>query len=68
MFGYETASVLRETLSGLRDFSPAAVKAELLRIGKFTGLQGPIVFDRFGDASRPSFLYVIDGGRFTRLK
>lgn len=68
IFGWEAAAVLREALSRTYTPTPAGVKDAVLGIGTFRGLQGNIVFDAKGDASRTQFLFIIKDGTFVRLE
>lgn len=43
------------------------LKAALLAVGRFPGLQGDIRVDRFGDAQRETYLAVIREGRFATV-
>jgi branched-chain amino acid transport system substrate-binding protein len=62
--GYDAAMVVitalkqRHTNEGLRD--------AILRIADFTGLQGPIHIDHFGDSWRPTYMTVIKNGKYVR--
>jgi branched-chain amino acid transport system substrate-binding protein len=67
MFGYEASSILRQTIQLSRVYDAVSVRDKLLAIRKFEGLQGEIVFDDKGDASRSLFLYEIDHGAFKRV-
>lgn len=59
--GYDAANVALAAVAGR---SGASVKARLLAQGRFEGVQRPIVFDRYGDSSRPIHLTVVREGRF----
>lgn len=62
--GYDAATVL---ITALRErHSGESVRDAILRIGDFSGVQGPIHIDRFGDSWRPTFITVIKGGKFVR--
>lgn len=60
--GFDAANVALEVLTEARQRKD--VKAELLRRKTFPALQGVVVFDAFGDASRPQFMTVIRNARF----
>ena len=42
------------------------LRATVLRIADFAGLQGSIHIDRFGDSWRPTYITVITNGKFIR--
>jgi branched-chain amino acid transport system substrate-binding protein len=67
MFGYEAAAVLRRALAAAPSADPAALKAKILAIADFPGLQGDIRFDAMGDANRTLFLFVVEDGDFKSL-
>lgn len=60
-FGYESATVI---LGALRQtLHPDEMKAAVLKIRKFQGLQAEFEFDAYGDCQRQPFLKTIRGGR-----
>ena len=63
VLGYEAASYLLEALE--RNPQRAGLKAQLLRLGHFSGLQGEVRVNRFGDAQRETSLAVIKAGQFS---
>ena len=63
VLGYEAACNLFAGLT--RNAQRDGLKEALLRAGAFTGLQGEVHINRFGDAERETFLAVIRDGRFT---
>jgi branched-chain amino acid transport system substrate-binding protein len=65
VLAYEAAEYL---LAGLkRNPRREGLKHTLLEIGGFTGLQGEVRIDRFGDAERKTYLAVIRQGRFATI-
>ena len=66
MFGYDAAKVLIEALHITQD--PARLKAVILDQGNFQGLQGEIRIDRFGDALRKFYLFIVRNGKFEVLR
>jgi len=66
LVSYNAANALFEAIARQRDGE--SVKQTLLRIGTFDGLQEPIVFDRFGDASSRPFLVSVKHGKFVLIK
>jgi len=61
IMGYDAANVVLDALSG--GASGQSLKDALLS-SSFEGVQQPVVFDRFGDAQRPTFTTVIRDGQF----
>lgn len=68
MFGWEGAAILRRALADAKTASAEAVKDRILKTGTFQGIQGNIVFDANGDASRDKFLFEIKKGKFVRVE
>lgn len=65
---YEAMSVLREGLKESRVINTEEVKATILNIQEFQGLQGEIVINRYGDVLRDIYLYEIYDGKFNLVK
>lgn len=65
-FGYEAVYALFQAFSKNPD--PQQLKATLLKIGRFKGLQGDILFDRFGDNRRKPLLLTIKNGAFVEIR
>jgi len=64
--GYEAATVV---LAGLKEASsPRQLKETLLRMQRFPGLRGDLVFDRLGDIQRPFTLLTVRDGRFSEMQ
>lgn len=57
----------RIVLEGIREGHRNELKAWILERRRFEGLQGPIVFDPFGDCQRPAHLMKIKGGQLHRV-
>ena len=68
MFGYEAASILLASLKSARNATPQAIKSDIIAKGSFSGLQGNISFDSYGDATRDLFLYEIKNHSFVRIE
>lgn len=64
--GYDAARVAFEALEKRRQGE--TLKQALLRIGRFNGVQQEFAIDRFGDASRPTFISVVRDGRYRTLE
>ena len=67
MYAYEAMSILVEALRAAPDTTPDALKQTILQIGTFRGLQSEIVFDGYGDASRPVCSFSFDAGALVPL-
>jgi branched-chain amino acid transport system substrate-binding protein len=65
-FSFEAANVLFAGLKTTTD--PQALKTAIVTQGRFPGLQGDIRIDRFGDADRKFFLFVVKDGQFQVMK
>lgn len=63
---YDAASVLMEAVGRKKDGE--SLKEAILRIGTFTGVQGPVVINRYGDADRETYITTIREGRFKVLE
>ena len=62
---YDAMRVLLEALAQQRP--DESIKASLLRIRQFKGLQQSVVFDDFGDSSRQVVMTEVKGGRYQVL-
>lgn len=69
-FGGLTAfDAVSTALEAMARQAPGQTLKEALLAGKsFPGIQGPVVFDAFGDTSRPTYLTTIRDGAFVRLQ
>jgi branched-chain amino acid transport system substrate-binding protein len=63
---YEAMKVLTDAISQCGSTKPEDL-VQTLKSREFQGLDGPIVFDEFGDMDRRSYIYEISGGQY-RLK
>jgi len=59
---YDATRVVLQALDAQRHREP--LKATLLRLRRFDGLQNPIEFDDFGDCSRPLVVTEVRNGRY----
>jgi branched-chain amino acid transport system substrate-binding protein len=66
MAGYDAALVLMEAL-GKRPANQT-LKETIIRIAKFNGIQQPIAIDKFGDATRNTYIVTIRDGKFVTLR
>jgi branched-chain amino acid transport system substrate-binding protein len=67
IISYEAASVLFEAMRRCGSSAAAPVRREMLSGKTFRGLQGDIVFDRFGDVYRFGAWYGIRAGAYVKL-
>lgn len=65
-YGYDAVMVLAKALAAARGLDGPSIKEALLGIGRFEGLQGEIVLDRFGDCEKEPFVFRVRDGRFRR--
>jgi branched-chain amino acid transport system substrate-binding protein len=63
-FSYEAITVLAEALVNSKDISSSALKNYIISQSTFKGLQGELVFNKFGDVSREAYNYEIQNGEF----
>ena len=64
--GYELGKILIENLQNSVDIS--TLKQRILKIKKYNGLQGDIVFDKNGDVSREYFIMEVLNEEYTKVK
>ncbi len=67
ILAHDAFSVLTETLRHVKSYTPKAVKAYILEHPSFEGLQSHIEFDRYGDVSRPTYLFTVRDGRYVLI-
>jgi len=63
--GYELAQILIKNLQKSSDIS--TLKEKILSIKKYDGLQGDIVFDKYGDVMREFFMMEVKNKRFIKV-
>ncbi len=68
VLGYETAQVLFEGIKLSSDLNSEDIKKAILKKEKFNGLQGEFEINKYGDAVRECYLFVVENGKFKRLK
>lgn len=68
MYTYETLMALAESMKTADQIEPTAIKNELLRIGKFEGIQGSFSLDAFGDNTRAYMLFEIENGKMRKVE
>ena len=67
ILSYDAMSVLVEVLHLAPDTKPDTLKATLLKIRTFEGLQSPIIFDDYGDVHRPIYKFIVKDGAYVPL-
>ncbi len=60
--GYDAAQVLLQALDQGKEKD---LKESILKLGRFSGLQGEVSIDRYGDARRPTFITRVHAGNFS---
>lgn len=66
VYAYDAARV---TLQGMASAQEGgSLMAAIVRLGRFAGVQGEILIDRYGDAERTPFLMTVRDGCFMRLE
>lgn len=63
---YDAARIALEAIS--KRNSGENIKQVLLRVGTFNGLQQKITIDAFGDVKRPTFISVVNNGKYRTLE
>jgi len=63
--GYDAASLLITALRQHR--GEESLRAAILRIADFDGLQSKIHIDQYGDSARPTYITVIRNGKYVRI-
>jgi len=63
--GYELAKILIQNLKVSNDTS--TLKNRILEIKKYDGLQGDIIFDKWGDVARKYFMMEIKNGKYVKV-
>jgi len=64
---YDIITVLKDALKDKDDLSPEGIKKAIIDKGKFSGLQGDIIIDEYGDAIKKPFVFVVENGKFQRI-
>lgn len=66
VYAYDAARVALQGVAAAR--AGGSIKDAIIRRGRFTGVQGDIRIDRYGDAERTPFLMTVRDGSFMRLE
>lgn len=67
ILSYDAVMVATAAIQEAGTDSTAQVKDAILRIGEFSGLQGPIKMDEFGDVKNSYYLYRVQNGVFKKV-
>ena len=67
VYGYDALMAMAEALRASKGLAGPSIKASILGIGTFQGLQEEIRLDRFGDCDKKPMVFAARGGRFHRL-
>lgn len=67
ILSYDAVMVATAAIQEAGTDSTAQVKDAILRIGEFSGLQGPINMDEFGDVKNSYYLYRVQNGVFKKV-
>lgn len=62
MYSYETMKALAKSIDESNSTKPIDIKAKLIEIGTFEGVQEPFTIDQFGDNSRKYLIFKIENG------
>lgn len=68
VYAYDTCMALAEALEALDDISVDKVKAKIIEIGDFEGLQQPYHIDAYGDNTRQYMMDQVINGEFIRIE
>ncbi len=63
--GYELGKILIQNLKNSTDIS--TLKNRILKIKKYDGLQGDIIFDKYGDVSREYFMMEVKNKKYVKV-
>lgn len=64
--GFEAVMLIKKAIE--KGAVKETMKETILKIGKFEGLQGEIIINKFGDRETKSFVFKIKNGKFTRVE
>lgn len=67
VLSYDAVMVAAAAIQEAGTDSPDQVKEAILRVGEFSGLQGPIKMDGFGDVKNSYYLYRVQNGMFKKV-
>lgn len=66
VYAYDATEVALRGVASTRD--GGTLREAIIRLGRFSGVQGDIIVDRYGDAERIPFLMTVRDGIFKRLE
>lgn len=64
--GFDSVMVLKKAIESGADSKN--MKEVILKIGKFSGIQGDIMFDQFGDRLEKPKVLKVDSGKYVRVR
>jgi len=66
ILSYESVLVLTSAMKEAKSYRADDLKATMIQMQEFKGLQGSLLINRFGDIERDIYLYQINGGKFEK--
>lgn len=66
--GYDAATLLTQGLYNSKSLKSDKIKQSILNMDVFNGVMGNIHIDRFGDAEKEYFLFIVKDGKFTKIE
>jgi branched-chain amino acid transport system substrate-binding protein len=67
VFSYETLKALARAIEKAKNTEPEKVKKTLIELGKFEGLQGNVIIDKYGDNTRKYLLFKFEKGSLGKV-
>lgn len=68
LYTYEATMVLFDAMTTANSDDPETIKRTIIKKKTYQGLQGDIVIDEYGDASRTIYEYVVKDGQFKKVE
>ena len=65
---YESIMLLAQAMEQALSTDAVVIKNQIITTGSFNGLQSELVINKFGDITRPTYLYQILGGSYVKLE
>lgn len=66
VYGYDSVMIIKRAIE--EGATRENIKDVILKIKKFKGLQGEIIFDEFGDIQKKSFILKFENGKFRKVE
>lgn len=67
MYGYETMRALAQSIEASKSLNIDKVKAKLIEIGSFEGVQESFSIDKYGDSTRNYHAYQVKSGKLRKV-